>query len=127
MIQKDKVLINNKTYKDKRMKRNKYSTVYSINEMPCDIINIYDLTAKYNNNTKSPNYMTHNKYPEANITKEGYRFDNNKYYLILTSDGLFTVKNGYMQMMRSFAMEFEKPIIKEMKKKFNKNIDSLFN
>ena len=108
------------------MKRNKYSTVYSATEMPCDIINIYDLTAKYKNNTKSPNYMTHNKYPETNITKDGYRFDNNKYYLIITSDGLFTVKGGHMQMMRSFAMEFEKPIVKEMKKKFNKNIDSLF-
>ena len=108
------------------MKRNKYSTVYSVNEMPCDIINIYDLTAKYINNIKSPNYMTHNKYPEANITKDGYRFDNNKYYLIITSDGLFSVKNGYMQMLRSFEMKVEKPKIKEMKRKFNKNIDSLF-
>lgn len=108
------------------MKRNKYSTVYSANEMPCDIINIYDLTAKYKHNTKSPNYMTHNKYPEANITNEGYRFDNDKYYLIITSDGLFNVKDGYMQMLRSFEMEVEKPKIKEMKRKFNKNIDSLF-
>lgn len=108
------------------MKRNKYSTVYSINEMPCNIINIYDLTAKFKHITKSPNYMTHNKYPEANITKEGYRFDNNKYYLIMTSDGLFTVKGGHIQMTRSFEMAVEKPIIKEMKRKFNKNIDSLF-
>ena len=108
------------------MKRNKYSTVYSPQEMPENIITIYDLTAKFKNNTKSPNYMTHNKYPETNITKEGYRFENNKYYLILTSDGLFTVKGGYMQMMRSFEMEFEKPKIKQMKRKFNKNIDSLF-
>lgn len=108
------------------MKRNKYSTVYSINEMPENIITIYDLTAKYIHNTKSPNYMTHNKYPETNITNEGYRFDINKYYLILTSDGLFTVKGGYMQMTRSFEMKVEKPKIKEMKRKFNNSIDSLF-